>query len=237
MMRRLAVAIASVLVLATAARADEPTESRPCGTACFVAKAREKLAQNDVEGARAELLAAYKLSPEPPLLFALGQVELKLGRCREAIEYYERYIATNPGTEQVSLAEQAIGAARMCLAQPAQPPQLPAPGGGLQLVTTPQRHWDVEDTGIVVLGGVAVVAGAGLAYYGRRLTQDASGTIADYDDRLHQAQISRWIGAGVAAVGAIAIGAALVRWRLSARTEIAATANRTTTAITVGRRW
>ena len=73
--------------------------------------------------------------------------------------------------------------------------------------------------------------------HGRRLTQDRSGTIADYDRRVQQAQVSRWTGLGVATAGAIAIGVAIVRWRFSARTELLATTAGGLATVVVGRQW
>jgi hypothetical protein len=58
-------------------------------------------------------------------LFALGQVELNLGHFAKAIDYYERFIASEPGAEQTALAQQAIGAARAKLAE--KPPVVAPP--------------------------------------------------------------------------------------------------------------
>jgi tetratricopeptide (TPR) repeat protein len=139
-------------------------------------------------------------------LFALGQVELNIGHYQKAIDYYEQFIATDPGTEQVALAQQAIGAARARLAEK---PAIAAPSRPL-----PHRQWDTDDTGIAALGGATLLVGVGLFIYGHQLSGDASGTLAEYNDRLSQAQLTQWIGVGCAAAGALAIGAAVVRWHL-----------------------
>lgn len=55
-----------------------------------------------------EFETAYKLDPEPALLFSLAQAERLGGRCRAALEHYERYLASNPNDEQTSAARVGI---------------------------------------------------------------------------------------------------------------------------------
>ncbi len=207
-----------IVMLGTAAAAHAE-----CPRACHVEQARQKLEQGDAVGARQELLAAYKLDPAPELLFALGQVELKLANYAAAIEYYERFIASNPGAEQVALAQQAIGAARIQMMTAA-----PVPAK-----TRTDHRWSVENTGLVVLGSATVAVGAGLLYASHRLGNDHSGTLGAYDDRLGQARTLRLTGTAVAAVGAVAVGVALVRWRL-ATVEVRVSDG---VALNVRRRW
>ena len=192
-----AIALAG-LVAARPARADSVD--------AHLARVRELYDKHDFARARDELLEAYRHEPRPELLFALGQVELNIGHFAQAIDYYERFIATGPGADQVALAQQAIGAARARLAeQPAvvAPPRPP-----------PHPQWDVEDTGLAALGGAAVAFGAGLMIYGYRIGGDHGGTLSQYNDRLSQASVSQWAGAGCLAGGALAIGGAVLRWRL-----------------------
>jgi tetratricopeptide (TPR) repeat protein len=194
-MKRLALA---VLLVASRAGADTIDE--------HLARVRQLYEKGDFVHARDELLEAYKHEPRPDLLFALGQVELNIGHYQKAIDYYERFIATDPSAEQVALAQQAIGAARARLTEkpaPAAPPVRPPP----------HRQWDTEDTGIAALGGATLVVGVGLFFYGRHLAGDASGTLSEYNDRLSQAELTQWIGAGCVAAGALALGAAVLRWR------------------------
>jgi len=146
----------------------------------------------------------YHHDPRPDLLFALGQVELNIGHYEKAIDYYEKFIASDPGAEQVALAQQAIGAARARLAEkPAPPPRPP-----------PHRAWDLEDTGLAALGGTTLLVGTGLIVYAHRLAGDRSGTLSDYEDRVSQAELTQWIGVGCLAAGVVAIGSAVLRWRL-----------------------
>jgi len=193
--RRLALAV----VLAASTAAAETVDDH-------LAKVRALYEKQDFVHAREELLAAYQLEARPELLFALGQVELNIGHFAKAIDYYQRFIATQPAADQVSLAEQAIGAARARLAEkPAVAPPPPPP---------PHREWDAIDTGITALGSAAMVAGAGMLIASHRLADDRSGRLSAYSDRISQAELLRTVGLGGVAVGALAVGGALLRWRL-----------------------
>jgi tetratricopeptide (TPR) repeat protein len=199
-MRALAVVTIVALLVASHARAHADTVTD------HLAKGRELYDKGDFVHARDELLAAYQLEPRPELLFALGQVELNIGHYRKAIDYYEQFIATGPAADQIALAQQAIGAARARLAEK---PQTVAP-----LPLPRHREWDIENTGIAALGGTTLLVGAGLLVYGLRLADDRSGRLSEYDDRLSQARLTQWIGASCITAGALAVGGALLRWRL-----------------------
>jgi tetratricopeptide (TPR) repeat protein len=207
-MHRAAQVTIAIAIAAGSARADDGRLER----------IRKGYEQGDYQTVRKELLAAYDEKPDPQLLFALGQVELNLGNYVAAISYYEKFIATNPSEEQVALAQQAIGAARMRLASPepvVEPvPTPPPPPPPPERPRLPPRQWYLEDTGFVALGTTAVLVGGGLLYYSHRLGNDTSGSLADYDERLDQARMMRWTGIGVASAGAVVIGVTLLRWRL-----------------------
>ncbi|TMQ11172.1 MAG: tetratricopeptide repeat protein [Deltaproteobacteria bacterium] len=171
--RSVALSLAIAGLVSATARADAVDD--------HLARGRELYERREFVHARDELLAAYQLDPRPEILFALGQVELNIGQFARAIDYYERFIATNPGADEVALAQQAIGAARARLAETrviVAPPRPP-----------PHPVWDVDDG-------------------------DHSGTLSEYNDRLSQAATTQWAGAGCLAAGALAIGGAVLRWRL-----------------------
>lgn len=201
----------AIAIAATPARAQEPDPApEPEGPVVPIDEIRELYMRGDYAGVRRRLLEAYEVSPQPSLLFALGQVELNLGNYQAAITHYEQFIATGPSEEQIALAQQAIGAARMRLAQPKRvetPPPVERP-------RVPPRRWYTEDTGLVALGGASLAVGAGLFVYGRRLAHDRSGTLSQYDARVDQARTTQWIGSGIAAAGVLVIGATILRWRL-----------------------
>jgi tetratricopeptide (TPR) repeat protein len=198
----------ALVLLAGSARADEPEGP------VLPPDLRKAYEEGDYEAVRRELLKAYAIAPRTELLFALGQVELNLGNYDAAIRYYEQFIARGPSEEQIALAQQAIGAARMRMAQPKPQPAPPPPPPPPPVDKVPPRQWYTEDTGLVALGGVAVVVGGGLLYYSHRLGDDHSGTLSEYDDRVRLSRTTMWTGAGVAAAGAIVIGVTLLRWRL-----------------------
>lgn len=212
-MKQLAVIALAAITLATPlAHADRKPSPEPGDP---MRKVRELYAKGDYEGVRAELLAQYELDPRPALLFALGQVELNLGNYQAAIDYYERFIATSPAEDQVALAQQAIGAARIRLAEPQPEPPAPTPvvaADTRREIDQPEperpreKRWTMTHTGLVVFGGAAMLLGGGLLYYSHSLGNDRSGTLAQYDSRLDQARTTRWTGIGVAAAGTLLVG-------------------------------
>jgi tetratricopeptide (TPR) repeat protein len=197
--RRLATALVIAGVAASAVgRAD--------ATADHLARGRALYDAGDFLRARDELLAAYRADPRAELLFALGQVELNLGHFAQAIDYYQRFLATNPAPEQAALAQQAIGAARARLAEkPAAPPPPRPPL---------HRMWDDQDTGIAAIGSASVVAGTVMLLYALHGIDNHGGTLSQYDARLSRATVAAWAGAGCLVTGAAVIGGALLRWRL-----------------------
>jgi tetratricopeptide (TPR) repeat protein len=193
-----------VLLLTTAARADDSAAAK------HLAAAKDAYDHHDFAHARDELLAAYDITPDAQILFALGQVEYHVGNYDAAIDYYTRFVATNPPADQVALAQQAIGAARAARAAPR-----PAPPKVTRPVTLPpHREWDGLDTALLVGGGAALVGGGVAVGLAVKLADDGSGTLHSYDRRLGNATLAREIGIGAGAVGAVAIGVALLRWRI-----------------------
>lgn len=206
---RVRVAIALVAMLCTHAAADPPSDE-------VMIKIRELYAAGDFAGVRRELLAAYEATQHPALLFALGQAEFNLKNWPAAIDYYEKFIATNPPEEQIALAQQGIGAARIEMQRPAPSPVEPPP-----LVSPPPRvrEWYASDTYWMIASGGAVVLGASAFAYGRHLGNDHGGSLADYDERTDRADLLQWSGGVLAGAGLIAAGITLVRWRLRPHDE------------------
>ena len=228
-MARIVMALALVLVTAHVARADD-AEGRPRKPIDDYEKA---VARGDFEEAKRILLDMYTLDPVPQLLFNLGQVELNLKHYEAAIRYYEKFLETNPPEDQAALAQQAIGAARIKLAQPEkQQPPPPPPA----LPHYPPRQWYLEDTGLVALGGLAAAVGGGLIIYSHKLGTDTSGSLSDFDDRLQLARTTKWTGIGVASAGALVIGVTVLRWRLRPDGGVI-TAQVSPSGVTVAGRW
>lgn len=81
--------------------------------------------QGKFDDALAELEAAYKLDPQVDLLFSIGQVYAKLGRCDEAHAKFEEFAAKKKSKEASAIVEQAVAA---CIPKaPAVPPPAAAP--------------------------------------------------------------------------------------------------------------
>jgi tetratricopeptide (TPR) repeat protein len=210
--KRLVVVAALLAAAPQHARADEPTPAdQPVSADDHIAKARELHDKGDFEGARAEIAAAYKLDPRPELLFALGQLEFNLHHYQAAIDYYERFEATQPAPDQAAIAEQAIGAAR---AELSRPPPATTPATPIPPSPPAHRKWDGIDTGLAAFGGLAVLAGGGLVLEAQHLSRDGSGTLSDYDHRISTARTVRIVAGVSAGAGIVAIGAALIRWRI-----------------------
>ncbi|MEO8843995.1 MAG: tetratricopeptide repeat protein [Kofleriaceae bacterium] len=202
MIRAFGLVILLVALGAIPARAQTPAEDPVY--AAHVANARELYTRGDLVHAREELLAAYAIDPAADLLFGLGQVEFNLKHYAKAIDYYEQFMTTNPDGEREALAQQAIGAARIELRRPPPPPPPPPP----------HREWDGVDTTLVAGGGLLGAGGAALLYDAHHLSLDHTGTLHQYDGRIHHAQIARWTAVGGFAAGAAAISVAILRWRL-----------------------
>ena len=196
-----------------------------------LARARDFHAKGDFAHARDELQAAYALDPRPELLFALGQVELNLGHAQAAIDYYEKFIATNPADDQAALAQQAIGAARLELDRPAPPPP-PKPAPPKQFA----HRWDAIDSTAVAVGGVAVLVGGALLYDAHSLDGDHSGTLHAYDERFSRAESRRLEGIIGISAGVALAAAALVRYRVT-EVEVHVDVRGDGGALTVGRAW
>lgn len=223
-MTRLVLAALAALVLLGATAHAQPGDTR---VDQHLARVRALYDQGDFVHARDELLAAYAIEPRPELLFALGQVEINLGHYQAAIDYYQRFLATGPAAEQVSLAQQAIGAARTRLADKPVPPPPP-----------PRRQWDVVDTVLAASGGAALLAGGGLVFYTHTLTENHRGTLREYNDRFARANLTKWTGIASLAGGAILVSTALLRWRLHlVGGELQPTASATTAGAAWSRSW
>ncbi len=209
MIRAAILAIACLAVFGLARAHADPIDDH-------VAAGRALFDKGDYLHARDELLAAYQIDARPELLFALGQCELNLEHYAVAIDYYEKYLATQPGDDQAALAQQAIGAARARIAEAKrkseQPPPPPPP--------VMRRRWDTLDTELAAIGAGGIGLGVGLVLYGRKLGNDRSGKLSDYDSRYARAQVTQYAGIGCVAAGLATIGFAMYRWRYHLVAEV-----------------
>src|SRR5437868_999002 len=111
-----------LLALVTALPAPALADNAKAEAKAHVARATALHKAGEHADAFVELKAAYELDPQPALLFAMGQVNVQLHRCADAVGYYEQYLATNPSPAQANITREAIDA---CKAEP--PPAAPEP--------------------------------------------------------------------------------------------------------------
>ena len=211
-MPRSALAPLFALVLATplVAHADPKAEAQ-----AHLAKAMEAHGQDNFEVAAEELKAAYLLDPNPDLLYAIGQVYAKMGRCPDAIEYYQSYLETKPPPQAMVDTKTAI---KSCEKQPPPPPPpenkpLPPP-----VVVAPlaPSAWYTDPVGGVLVGAgvVSMVVGVVL-YTGARSDLDAAEeapSLAEYDDLVDGARTKRTYSVLLIGGGAVLIGAGVARY-------------------------
>ncbi|MEO8700037.1 MAG: tetratricopeptide repeat protein [Kofleriaceae bacterium] len=177
---------------------------------------------NQFAGARGELVVAYALDPEPTLLFAIGQLHVKLEQCDQAILYYERFVASNPDVTAAADATQAIGVCQDRLAPPTAPPA-PAPIAPLPPRVDRVPRWYTDRLGLGLAAGGVVLAAAAVFTYRAALTNlddaDAAATYEQHVELVDQAHGKRTL-AVVFGAGAVALtGVAVVRFWLT-RTQL-----------------
>lgn len=185
-LQSLCVALALITIPVTAA-ADPKAQAKD-----HMAKAAEAHKAGRFADARTELNATYALDPQPQLLYALGQVYVKLGQCGEAIMFYEQFIDSNPAAAAAESAQQAINACKVAAAQQqaAQPQEpledLDRDEAPPNLTTAPPvtaqpaqvdgpRPAYKDPIQLALVGGGAVSLVAGLVFYSsaRGLLDDA----------------------------------------------------------------
>lgn len=178
-----------------------------------IQKATEAHQAGKYDVALTELQAAYALDPQPDLLYAIGQVDVKLGKCDDAIASYEKFLATNPPAEPSAAAKEAI---ETCKAQtPPPPPPEPTPTPPPQPPPPPPAkpegkafYTDVIGTTLVGVGVASAVGG--VVFYSMAVSKlddaDAATTYSEHQKLVDDAHTKRNIGAVLGGVGAVALG-------------------------------
>jgi tetratricopeptide (TPR) repeat protein len=158
-----------------------------------------------------ELQAAYALDPQPDLLYAIGQVHVKLGKCDDAIVSYEKFLATNPPAEPAAAAKEAI---ETCQQQAPPPPPEPTPEPTPPPPPPPPApeskpfYTDVIGSSLVGVGVASVVVG--VVMYSLAVSKlddaEAATTYSAHEELVDDAHTKRNIGLVFGAVGVAAIG-------------------------------
>lgn len=177
-----------------------------------IGKATEAHQKSDFATALKELEAAYALDPQPDLLYAIGQVYLKLDRCPDAISYYERYLATAPTLEAAGQAQEAIDA---CKAK-APPPPPPDPVKPPPPPPSKSSAWYKDPLGGALVGGGVVAAAAGVVFYlgARSDLDDAEQAmmLPEYDEHVDSARNKRLVSVVLFGAGGALIVGGVVRY-------------------------
>lgn len=176
-----------------------------------------------------ELEAAYALDPQPDLLYAIGQVHVKLDECEKAIESYEKFLATNPPEEPTAAANEAIETCKEQIAAQTPPPEPePAPQPPPPPPPPPPeaRPFYTDVVGSALVGGGVVSSVVGLVLYtsarGTLDDADAAPTYSEHERLVDDAHTKRNIGVVFGAVGVAAIGVGVWHW-MKYRTESSVT--------------
>jgi len=208
-MRQLVIAISMIVVVGGSppASADNPKlEARR-----HVERATALHKDSQFAEALAELQTAYALDPQPQLLFAMGQLHVRLGQCTQAITFYERFLASRPAPRPAGIATEAIATCKTAPPPadpppaeppPAEPPPRPAavadplPAPAIDVTPPPppvarpvstvaparERAWYTDYVAdALVVGGIASAAAALVTYRGALAARDRAETATSYE--------------------------------------------------------
>jgi tetratricopeptide (TPR) repeat protein len=196
-----------------------------------IAKATRAHKEAHYEESRVELEAAFALDPKPDLLYAIAQVEAKLGRCDEATEHYRRFAATQSDPRVARVVEQAITACVPAVpagasSEPAAaPPSTASERATVAAAPAQPERWYRDAVGGALVGGGAVAALLAIVEYRSALSDlDAAGdratttSLPRYHERVDSAHGKRTTALVLAGAGAALISAGVVRYVLHSRT-------------------
>ena len=213
-MKSLAIAVVCALPLAAYAGPKEKAAAKK-----HIDAATEAHQAGKYDVALTELQTAYALDPQPDLMYAIGQVQVKLNNCPEAIQSYQKFLESKPGEEPAAAANEAIKTCQDQLAA-AQPPPPPPPEPVKPPPPPPpkpeptQFYQDPLGDALVGVGVAAAVTGV-IFYVGARGKLDDADKATTYaqqqtlvDDAHSKRTISLVLGGG----GVAAIGVGGWRW-------------------------
>lgn len=247
-----------LLVLAPALAQSSPSvgptsaPAEPPWAATLKADAREHLdralnyySTADYHSAADEFKAAFRLDPNPQLLYALGQAERLGNDCQTAIDVYRAFLRTNPNDRQAALAQKNIDECQAALSAHLAPPIEPLAGNGsppasqaapalegqaLSPAPSPPSPWYKDTLGLTVSGGGLVLAIlGGVAFLeANNITSSAQGE-SFQQFQAAQASASSWrtIGIVTEVAGGLAIAGGAYRFYIVRRRDRTARADLT----------
>ncbi len=245
---RMCIACLVLFAVAAIAHAEEPI-GRPNAPDALehLAKGNKLYNVRSFEDAASEYKAGALVEPAPIFDYNLGQCYRQLGRYKDAIWHYERFLKSSPGTgERAEAIHRFIAQMQAELDKKAmtEPPTEPAPppaqvpiwptrGPSSARAETPEAPapWYKDKIGWGLTGAGAIAAGVsiGLLVDAGQLNDDANHASSQSDaNRLHDKADSRTLLGtlvGIGGVGLLATG--VIKLMIHARPERAASAQRT----------
>src|SRR4051794_16867061 len=108
-LRYLSIAIAlGALASPALAKPKAKGKGKPAATAkVHIDKATKAHKEGKFDVALTELQAAYEIDPQPKLVFAIAQVQAKLGDCPSAVDSYTKYLSTTKDKQKQAVVKQA----------------------------------------------------------------------------------------------------------------------------------
>lgn len=192
-----------------------------------VARATQAHKDGRFDDARVELEAAYALTPKPELLYALGQVHAKLGRCGDAATYFRRFAAAQSDPQVAQVVDQAIAACKpagppAAASTPAEPPASPASPAATAPPEAARWYHDKIGDGLVLAGVTAAIVGL-VEYHSAASDLDAAEdraaapTVARYFQLVGEARDKRTTALVLTGVGSLLIAGGIVHYALRDR--------------------
>ena len=215
----LVLSLAFVATIANRAVADS-AQAKP-----HIDNAKQLYEEGKAAEALDELNIAYQLDPSPELLYAIAQTHVVLGKCDEAIKFYEQFLATDPKEGPARKAREAIDHCKTAAPQPEPTPPPPPPPAPAPVDEAGPRAWYKNPVGLALVGGGVVVGViGGVLYTSARNDFDSAKTASDYPthhDLIERGRSRRTLSV-VAGVGGVAlVGAGVAYIVISHRSQAA----------------
>jgi tetratricopeptide (TPR) repeat protein len=237
-MKRLAIAIAVVLITTVAAGAQPKPIDAANEAKAKAGSAKAAFDRGDYAVAVEEYREAYRLMPSPGLLYNLGQAYRLVGSCGEAAEAYREYLRLVPDSPYRETAQQNLAAADVCArdaeaaAKRREERKREAALAAATAAATPPPPPDDRGRGMrragvgaMAVGGMLVVAGGYFAIDASYQEQEVSDfyeqggawdEVADADARGKRSQL---ISRVTFATGGVALAAGVTLYVLGRRGE------------------
>ncbi|WP_224367713.1 TonB-dependent receptor domain-containing protein [Hyalangium versicolor] len=126
--------VLALCLFAGTALADERLEARR-----HFRNGMSLISQGQFDQGISELQEAYAIKPHPNVLYNIARAYLDAGRSVEALEWYRRYLASNPPDSESLRATIARLEATVKAAEPATPPNAPVASGPSQPAKVPTQ--------------------------------------------------------------------------------------------------